>query len=438
MKKSDLFSMALQNLKNRKTRTKLTVIGVVIGTCAIVIMVSIGIGIDRMLTSQIQSNSSLVKVSVYKQWSEETGTESLPLDDRAVEYLNKISHVETVCPIYEMDQYIKISRGRYSYQNGIKAIDFDIMSKIGFIAEQGRLDGADGRTNIFFGERTATSFYDAEGNAAKYKIDENMNIVDCEIDLMKDVFTITPNIYDEMSASVNYTPKRVKTAGVVTSSDDSNGEAAYSVYIDMDFAKELILESNKINGGKNVLPEYSRIFVYVDKMSNVEEVQDKIEEAGFSSYSNRDELEYTKKIMLVVQLVLGAIGAISMFVAAFGISNTMVMSVYERTKEIGIMKVLGCDIKDIKSLFLYEAGIIGFLGGTIGMAISYVVSFIANAVAKLVVSNIGADTTVCVSHIPLWLCISGIAFSVLVGVLAGRSPAKRSVNVSALTAIHNE
>ena len=119
----------------------------------------------------------------------------------------------------------------------------------------------------------------------------------------------------------------------------------------------------------------------------------------------------------------------------------MVMSVFERTKEIGIMKVLGCDIKDIKDMFLYEAGIIGLFGGTIGIIISYIISIIANLVAKKVMSGM-IDTSmgakICVSSIPLWLAVLGIAFSVGVGVLAGLSPANKSVKVSALTAIHNE
>ena len=145
--------------------------------------------------------------------------------------------------------------------------------------------------------------------------------------------------------------------------------------------------------------------------------------------------------MRVVQLILGAIGAVSMFVAAFGISNTMVMSVYERTKEIGIMKVLGCDIKDIKNMFLYEAGIIGMFGGVIGITISYIISIAANLVAKQVMEKMGdisQGMKVCVSSIPPWLAIAGIVFAIGVGVLAGLSPAKRSVKVSALTAIHNE
>ena len=176
-------------------------------------------------------------------------------------------------------------------------------------------------------------------------------------------------------------------------------------------------------------------------MGNVGAVKDKIKQAGFSCYSDDEELEYTKKVMMVVQLVLGAIGAISMFVAAFGISNTMVMSVYERTKEIGIMKVLGCDIKDIKSLFLYEAGTIGFMGGTIGIIISYIISITANLIARAVVNSFGEmedGLLICVSSIPWWLAVSGILFSILIGVVAGLAPANRSVKVSALTAIHNE
>ena len=105
------------------------------------------------------------------------------------------------------------------------------------------------------------------------------------------------------------------------------------------------------------------------------------------------------------------------------------------------MKVLGCDIKDIKDMFLYEAGIIGLFGGTIGIIISYIISIIANLVAKKVMSGM-IDTSmgakICVSSIPLWLAVLGIAFSVGVGVLAGLSPANKSVKVSALTAIHNE
>ena len=142
----------------------------------------------------------------------------------------------------------------------------------------------------------------------------------------------------------------------------------------------------------------------------------------------------------MVQLVLGAIGAVSMLVAAFGISNTMVMAVYERTKEIGVMKVIGCDISDIKAVFLCEAGMIGFMGGTIGIVISLIISVIANFAASAVIGSLGGDASagITVSSVPLWLILLGIGFSVVIGVVSGISPANRAVKVSALKAIHSE
>ena len=80
----------------------------------------------------------------------------------------------------------------------------------------------------------------------------------------------------------------------------------------------------------------------------------------------------------MVQAVLGGIGAVSLFVAAIGIANTMMMSIYERTKEIGVMKVLGCDMGNIRSMFLIESGFIGFMGGVLGALLSYGVSVIVN------------------------------------------------------------
>ncbi len=76
------------------------------------------------------------------------------------------------------------------------------------------------------------------------------------------------------------------------------------------------------------------------------------------------------KVTGIIQAVLGGIGAISLLVAAIGITNTMVMSIYERTKEIGVMKVIGASLRDIKRLFLFESALIGLLGGILGIIFS--------------------------------------------------------------------
>lgn len=444
MKKSDLFLMALRNLKNRKTRTRLTVIGVVIGTCAIVIMVSIGIGIDKMITSQFESDASLNKISVYQGYDEETGKELMPFDDRVVEYLSGLEHVSAVVPVLNLDGYATVSRGRYNLNWGLKGIDLESMEAMGYTLTEGSFADIDKKNTVFFGEKTVTNFSDSQGNSVKYKYDKDYNISECEIDAMKDAFYISPVINSEdglpSSQADAFSPQRIKVGGIVKEDYKIDYDTGQAVYVDMSVAKELYKQYQKSSTGHKDAFAYSDIYVYVDNMENVKAVKEAIQSKGFSSYSDDEELEYTKKVMMAVQLVLGAIGAVSMFVAAFGISNTMVMAVYERTKEIGIMKVLGCDIGDIKSLFLYEAGTIGFLGGTIGMIISYIVSIAANLVAKAVAGSMGdfEGIKICVSSIPLWLAVSGILFSVLIGVIAGLSPAKRSVEVSALTAIHNE
>lgn len=442
MKKSDLFKTAFRNLRNRKTRTRLTVIGVVIGTCAIVIMVSIGVGIDKMLTAQFESNSSLNKITVYQGYNDDgTENEETVLDDRALEYMSGIEHVEFAVPVMDMEQYVAVSRGKYSLGWGLRAIDASAMEAMGFTLKEGSFAGMDKNT-VFFGERAVTNFMDSQGNSVKYKFDSDYNLEECEIDAMKDIFTVSvkENSEDGGVKTGTSTPQRLRVGGVIKSDYKVDQYSDSGVYMDMALAKDLIKQYNMLNKVKNQKFSYSNIYLMVDDMENVKAVKEVLEEKGFSSYSDDEELEYTKKIMLAVQLVLGAIGAISMFVAFFGISNTMVMSVMERTKEIGVMKVLGCELKDIKAMFLYEAGTIGLIGGTIGLIISYILSLIANGVARLVMGsmNSGEDFYVCVSSIPPWLAILGIGFAVGVGVVAGLSPAKRSVKVSALTAIHNE
>jgi len=156
------------------------------------------------------------------------------------------------------------------------------------------------------------------------------------------------------------------------------------------------------------------------------------------------------------QMTLGGLGAISLFVAALSITNTMVMSIYERTKEIGVMKVLGCMVGNIRSVFLMEAGVIGFMGGVIGIIISYIISYIINIVGNgltgglsggisggfgMVVSSGyygGGGGMAQTSIIPWWLALGALVFATLIGLISGYSPANRAVKISALEAIKNE
>lgn len=443
MKKSDIFAMALKNLKGRRSRTKLTIIGVVIGTCAIVIMISIGAGINNMLTQEYKSSSTATRISIHANTDPNADeADKMPLNDSAVSYFKSMDHVETVLPVINMSDYVSITRGKYTYNgDSVMAVDFDTLEKLGVQVENGTLKRQSDPYTVYVGSTAVTNFADKQGNSVECEYDDNFNLVSCEIDPLKDTFYLAPAVLDaENQTASSAATHKLRVAGVLSGSGSSGLDSIGGIFIDIRAAEKIIREYNAINNKPNKPVEYSEVFVYTDKIDNVKSVQSNLNAAGLSTYSNQDDQEYIKKIMTVVQVVLGAIGAVSMFVAAFGISNTMIMAVYERTKEIGVMKVIGCDISDIKTVFLCEAGLIGFIGGVIGVFISIIVSLIANAVAGAVLSSTLSDMSirVTVSSVPLWLVVLGIGFSVLVGVISGVSPANRAVKVSALKAIHNE
>lgn len=169
----------------------------------------------------------------------------------------------------------------------------------------------------------------------------------------------------------------------------------------------------------------------VSDLNKVQEVQQQIKDMGYQASSLTDQLNTMKETTKMLRMVLGAIGAVSLIVAAIGITNTMVMAIYERTREIGIMKVIGASLRDIKLLFLTEAAFIGFAGGVLGIITSFLMSLIVNLVATKQASEM-------TSSIPVWLYLSAVAFATVIGVLSGYLPAKRAMKLSALTAIKTE
>ena len=184
---------------------------------------------------------------------------------------------------------------------------------------------------------------------------------------------------------------------------------------------------------------YQQAKVKVNEIKNVIEVQEQIRATGLNAYSMAESLEQANKTQAVLQGVLGGIGAISLLVAAIGIANTMVMSIYERTKEIGIMKVIGSRIKDIRRMFLYESSMIGFIGGTIGVGVSYGISYLLNTVGvRFLSGNIGMMGETKLSIVPIWLAVLGMAFSAAIGLISGFFPARKATKISALSAIHTE
>ena len=207
-------------------------------------------------------------------------------------------------------------------------------------------------------------------------------------------------------------------------------------------------------------------------LKSVPEVESQIKALGYETSSYEDMRKSLEEQSRAIQLILGGIGAVSLLVAAIGIANTMVMSVTERTREIGIMKALGCYVRDIRVMFLAEAGAIGFFGGSIGCVLSGLISLGINVVGALYAGGmsggmsggmvsgagggsgdgtgggtsiwtilwqaiVGGENVTRYSVIPWWLFLFVVLFSTLIGLLFGFGPANKAVKIPALDAIKN-
>ena len=245
--------------------------------------------------------------------------------------------------------------------------------------------------------------------------------------------------------------KRVKLniSGITEGDLDTYTDYSYSCYTDIDTLKAFLKKNYSLNAVVPGQPtdkagkpyrdyKYTQLTVKVDDADNVETVLQSIQDMGYQADANKEWLEEIEKEFMIIEAVLGGIGAVAMLVAAISIANTMTMSIYERTKEIGVMKVLGCGLGNIRSMFLSEAAFIGFLGGIVGLCLSYMISFLLNQfLAPIFMADMyGVDMNI--SAIPLWLALVAIAFSTVVGMIAGFFPAQRATRLSPLAAIRNE
>lgn len=461
MKFPDLLIMSMNNLRRRKLRTVLTVLGVIIGTAAIVVMVSLGIGLNEMTMEQIASWGSLTTIEVYSQSSgggmqmmgaamSSQNSESEPnyITDKVIDNFKRIPHVTGVSPVLNMN--VVMRQGAYiSTYVQLKGVSQSYLEQLELA--EGRLPQP-GELGLVFGNGVIRDFTNAKTGKGYWDTGE-MPDVDPMGKPMFVIFDMDAYYQSQGSGSSSdgtpvKPPKKymIETTGMLAGGENGYSNYSWYVFTDIDglkaqlkkvFKKGTPIPGQPTNKKGKPLNElvYNSAEVFVDDMENVTQVQEQLAAMGYQVNSQMDFLESSRQQSNMVQAVLGGIGAVSLFVAAIGIANTMMMSIYERTKEIGVMKVLGCDMGNIRNMFLIESGFIGFMGGTIGVALSYGVSSIVNRFVNMSQSmGLSGD----LSRIPSWLSMAAIGFAVFVGMAAGFMPAVRAMKLSPLAAIRNE
>lgn len=446
----DLLRMSGSNLFKRKVRTILTVLGVVIGVASIVVMVSLGLGLNKATMEQISNYASLTSIQVQEPWDTEgvSDKDKKHLDEALVEELTQIPHVISVDPYLNLPLLAKY--GVYEGYIDLQATTLEAMENMNIEVGQGTLPQADaGELQLLFGNMVVRQFYKTTGGN-NYNWDEIP-----DVDLMNDsiIYILDRDAYygsmgggtDENGKPYKKPKKHLFTAvGMVAGDENTYNNHSYNTYCDIE---QLIPILKKEFKGRAVPGQpttskgkpykdlyYSRLVVNVDDMENVSDVAQIISDMGYQAYNDAEWIESQQQQLGMIQAVLGGIGAVSLFVAAIGITNTMMMSIYERTKEIGVMKVLGCDMRNIGTLFLMEAGFIGFLGGVVGLILSYSLSGGINYLVSRS-ENMGMES---ISYIPFWLVLVSMGFAILVGMVAGFFPARRAMKLSPLAAIRNE
>jgi ABC-type antimicrobial peptide transport system permease subunit len=183
---------------------------------------------------------------------------------------------------------------------------------------------------------------------------------------------------------------------------------------------------------------YDEVFVRAQSLNAATHIVDWLDSQGYEVQSRKMMLDMANRGMIILQTMLASVGGLALLVASIGIANTMIMSVYERTKEIGILKAVGAGPGQIRALFMVEASLIGLLGGLFGTVLGWLLGKALNLLILEIMrwQEVNIQGTFFV--VAWWLIVAALAFATLVGLLAGLYPAARAARLAPLEALRYE
>jgi putative ABC transport system permease protein len=388
------FSMAIRQLRLKKLRTLLILLGIAFGVATVVAVVSFGEGLRINAVEEIQKSRDLTLIDV----SPGLGENGLVLiSDSKVEEIKEYGKL--VCP-YTKDSYVS-SSGSYFELFGIQenygtANELELAGGNWFDNEQNQ---------IVLGSDLWEKLEKTDGIKIGTPITSRLRLyggdgrpLDKEV-----VFT-----------SVGY----LKPTG----SDIDSG-----AFMNLESAKEL---SEK--------EYYDGVLVKVESSFLVSKMRGQIKNLGLASSSAQDEIDSINRIMNGVTLILAFFSSISLLVGGLMVVNTMVVSVYERTREIGISKALGASESDILKMFLAECMFIGALGGILGDLFGVIFSTLIDRIGKiLLMSRLEIGNIEHLTALNFKILAAGFMISMLVSVLSGLYPAWRAAKMDPVTALRH-
>jgi len=468
MRNMDVLKMCVRSLLKRKLRTFLTILGVLIGTASIVVMISLGLAVNVMFDKTLKNMSDITIITVYNYGmasadgnARQNSGGPPPLDDNAVAQFGRIPGVLGASALIQTAVYIKSG---HSILPGITVygINPKVMG-IFYNVDKGRLLQDGDKYDMVFGAIAELQFM-KENSRLGYS-ERLQNYQMGQVDQKPLVDLLNANLTASVSQNLLYPgadtasgvqllkPFHSRCVGILKSAGYNTD---VSVFMDFKTVRKLIADRERIdqaqsaydnNGSARVQkavpapPSYDTVQVKCADLNNVKSVSKNIGDMGFYAEYPSQGLDSMQSMANSMQAMLGAIGAVSLLVAAIGIANTMVMSIYERTREIGVMKVIGAALSDIRKLFLLEAALIGLAGGVLGILASLFISYLLNnssfSMFGVVTDFLGDGSANAVSLVTPWLCGAAALFATLIGLVSGYFPARRAMRISAVKALNN-
>jgi len=444
MRITDYIEQSFGNLWKKKLRTFLTTFGVIIGIGALVALMSFGVGVQKNISEQFKELELFNFIAVYPGDmvllpSEDPAAEEKKsnLDDAVIEKIRRWNGVDLVFPDVRFPALVKI--GEEEQFSFVQVLPADITTSRLMKLREGEPYTSEDESSLIISD---TLLLNLEQKDFSSQLGQKIQVSTLSFDFS----AFNPSnvssylLGEKLPFSVNPYPFTI--AGVAERLGFGSPIPLQSdIYISPEMAEnmkklvfsdilDLFRSSEKKQG-------YSLVTVRASSPKLIGGIKTKIENLGFRTFALIDQFEEMKKGFLIMDLFLAALGMIAIFVSLLGIANTMLMSIFERYKEIGIMKAIGASDRDIKKIFLFESGAIGLFGGIFGFVLGWIVSNIINQIVNYFLAKQGIPF-IDYFHFPWWLGVGAVLFAVVVSLIAGIYPTIRAARIDPVSALRHE
>lgn len=404
MKLKSLIKFSWKNLWSHRMRAVLTIGGVAIGMAAILFLVSLGFGMERLVTQQVADFEAFTIIDVPAS-TEKTGRISQDVTDK----LKKIPHIVNISEISDLAGRIKLGSQDSTTETVIIAVNAPYFKMAQVNLDSGEAFGDQVKNEVVISKSLAGLL--GYGGNTKEALGQTVNL---DAIIPQDL-----RAADSVDGSIVKTSGPLKIVGVTTDS------AGPMVYIPLPYALDLGVANR------------TSLKIKTDNKDSIEVVRKAIENSGLNTEYVGDTVQQITQIFTLFRIVLGGFGLVALVVAALGTFNTLTISLMERIKEVGLLKTLGMNKKGIFQLFIIESFSIGILGGILGIFVGSGAGWLLNAALRYLAVHSSVDT-VQIYYTPTNLMLGMVIGSVIIGFLTGLYPAMRAIKTRPLDALRYE